>query len=337
MDKKSFYMVKIGKFTLEKPYILAPLSGVSDLPFRLVSREAGCAFAFTEMISGRSLCYKSNEAQIILKSCAADQPLGIQLLTHEPDIIARAIDCLAGYKFDILDLNAACPVKKVIRSGAGSGLMRQPDKLKELLTSMVARSTVPVTVKIRAGWDSSSINAVEIAKLAQDCGVAAVSVHGRTRKQGYSGAVDYDIIAKVKKSLTIPVIASGDILSGRLTKRMFDETGCDVVMVARGATGNPWIFKEIEEFCRTGILPERPALEVVAGIMERHLGMNVELYGEARGVLHFRKFFGWYTKGFSRVRPLRMRAFLAKTKQEMDGFIGEFRSSGCEHMASIQG
>jgi tRNA-dihydrouridine synthase B len=307
----------IGNVSLSSPCVLAPLAGVSDLPFRLISRSCGCEFAYTEMISARSLVYQSASTLKMLLSVSEDRPLGVQLLGNDRDILRRALDILAEYRFDIVDFNAACPVEKVTGKGAGASLLREPWKLGALLRGIVDNASVPVTVKLRAGWDDTSVTARDAALRAEDAGVAAVCIHGRTRAQGYSGGVDYSIIREVKEALKIPVIASGDALSPLLIKKLFDETGCDGVAIARGALGNPWIFRETAEFLTSGILPERPSAGDVSSTMEKHLDLCCSFHDEYNGTKMFRKFFVWYTRGIFDVRALRQQAFRARTKDEM--------------------
>jgi len=318
-------MLKIGKLKLHSGLILSPMAGVSDLSFRLLNRSFGCELAFIEMINARSLGYRSKKTKAMMATVSKDRPLGVQLLGCEENFILRALDILNQYKFDILDFNAACPMKKVIRRGEGASLMREPKKLNQLLKLIVKNSSVPVTAKIRAGWDETSVNAREVALYAQDAGVAALFIHGRTRAQIYHGRVDYKIIREVKEALVIPVIASGDIFSAELTREMLERTGCDGVAVARGSLGNPWIFKELSAFFKNQQIPQRPKREEIVDIMLRHLGLSVKVHGERNGVVLFRKFFGWYTKGFRKVRPLRERVCRIKTKEELCGVIEALR------------
>ncbi len=310
-------MLKIGSLELSSNLILAPMAGISDLPFRLLNRGYGCELAFVEMINVRSLSYRSKKTAQMLSTNQDDKPLGIQLLGCEPQFIRRALDILRKYQFDILDFNAACPAKKITRRGEGASLLCEPKKLAMLLKIIVEASSVPVTVKIRAGWDAASLNARDAALLAQDAGVSGLFIHGRTKSQGYSGKVDYRIIAEVKKALQIPVIASGDILSSQLAKKMFDETGCDGVAVARGSLGNPWIFKQIRELLGRRLVIEHPCLDEVTAVMSKHLDDCIDFYGEKNGVIIFRKFFNWYTKGLRKIRHLREKSFRAKTRQDM--------------------
>lgn len=314
-------MLKLGNLKLKSNLILAPMAGVSDLPFRMLNRKFGAELAFVEMINCRSISYKSRRTQAMLSSIPKDKPLGVQLLGCEDKFILKALDVLKGYKFDLLDFNAACPAKKVVRRGEGAGLLKEPKKLKKILKLVVKNSKVSVTVKIRAGWDKDNVNAKEVALYAQDAGVDALFIHGRTKTQGYSGNVDYEVIREVKKALSIPVIASGDIFSAQLAKKMFDETGCDGLAVARGALGDPWIFKEIKEFLKTGKIVPRPSLAEIVKVMLTHLDASIDFYGPRNGVVIFRKFFGWYTKGFRKVRPLREKSSRANTKEEMAKII----------------
>ncbi len=326
-------MLKIGKLKLKSNLILAPMAGITDLPFRMLCRKFGVELAFVEMINCRSISFKSRRTKQMLSTLPNDQPLGIQILGCEEQYILKSLEVLKNYKFDILDFNAACPAKKVVRRQEGSGLMRDPKKFKKILKLVVKNAWLPVTVKIRAGWDKDSVNAKEIALISQDCGVDALFIHGRTKAQGYSGQVDYNIIREVKKVLQIPLIASGDVFSGVLAKKMFEETGCDGLAIARGSLGNPWIFKEIKEYLKNektgdGSLKKRtvpliPSQDDIAKVMLEHLDASVKFYGERNGVIIFRKFYSWYTKGLAKVRRLRERSSRVKTREEVVKIINE--------------
>lgn len=314
-------MLKIGNLNLKSNLILAPMAGVSDLPFRMLNRRFGAELAFVEMINARSISHKSRRTQDMLSSSQKDRPLGAQILGCEEKFILKALDVLKGYGFDLLDFNAACPAKKVVRRGEGSALLKEPKKLNKLLKLTVKNSQVPVTVKIRLGWDKNSVNAKEVALYSQDAGVSAVFIHGRTKTQEYSGSVDYEVIRKVKEALSIPVIASGDVFSAQLAEKMLSQTDCDGLVIARGSFGNPWIFQEIKEFLKSGKVIPKPAKPKVIKIMLEHLDASIDFYGERNGVTLFRKFFAWYTKGFRNTRPLREKSSRAKTKEEMTAII----------------
>lgn len=316
-------MLKIGKLKLESNLILAPMAGITDLPYRMLCRKFGAELAFVEMINCRSISYKSKRTKQMLSTLPADKPLGVQILGCEEQYILKSLEVLRNYKFDILDFNAACPAKKVVRRGEGAGLLREPKKFSKLLKLAVKGSWLPIGVKIRLGWDKDSVNAREIALLAQDCGVSVLFIHGRTKTQGYSGQVDYSIISSVKKALKIPLIASGDVLSGLLAKKMLDETGCDGLAIARGSLGNPWIFKEIKEYLEKGKIINRPKEEEIGKVMLEHLDACVDFYGERNGVVIFRKFYTWYTKGLGKVRRLRERSSRVKTREEVVKIISE--------------
>lgn len=293
------------------------MASVADLPFRLITRRFGCELAYVEMLNARSLCYHSRKTQELLKIDPSDRPLGAQILGFEEDYIKDALKILEEYNFDTIDFNAACPKPKVTRRGEGASLLKDPKKLKVLLKIVVNNSKIPVTCKIRTGWDHLSANTVDIALQAEDAGINGLFIHGRTRMQDYSGEIDYNSIREVKKRLKIPVIASGNIFSGPLAKRMFNETGCDGILIARGALGNPWIFNEIDYFLKKGTFLPKPGIDEIIETMKEHLNLCVGFYGEKKGVILFRKFFGWYTKGIVNARPFRDLAYSSTKKEEL--------------------
>jgi len=320
-------MLKIGSLHLPSNVLVAPLAGVSDSAYRLICREFGASFTFVEMINARALSHKNKITKKMLATDPKDKPIGVQLLGCEVPFIERAVGVLEKYDFDLLDFNAACPVKKVCGRGEGAALMKEPEKLREILISIASKWKKPLTIKIRSGWDESSKNAVEISRLAQDCGINAIFVHGRDRKQFYKGTVDYKIIADVKKSVAIPVIASGDIFSAQHAKKMFDETGCDGILVARGGLGNPWIFNEIDAYFKHGRLPAPPDTGQVIDTLLHHLDLSIAEHGEKNAVPIMRKFVGWYFKGRPFVRSLRQKINPAKTKKEFTEVIEALRNS----------
>jgi len=309
-------MVKIGDVELESPVILAAMAGISGYPYRMVNREMGVELAYLEMISARALSYLSRETRERLRSDPNEGLLGIQLLAKDPYYILKGLEHLKDYKFDILDFNAACPQKKITNNGKGAYLLKEPKKLNSLLECLVKNTTKPITLKMRLGWDSSK-DTLKIAKGAADCGVSAICIHGRTRNQGYRDGVDYESIARVKKSLKIPIIGSGDILSRELAKKMFEQAGVDAVTLARGALGNPWLAREIGELMETGQKIARPKTSEITAQMVKHLNLTIKHFGEKTGVMRFRKFYIWYTRGFAKAKPLRTKIAGIKTKSQM--------------------
>ena len=319
-------MLKIGSLELLSRVMLSPMSGITDLPFRSLSRRFGCELAFVEMLNVRSVCNRNQRTLRMLATNEIDKPLGIQIIGHDPKYILKAMDILNEFKYDILDFNAACPAKKLVARGVGASLLKDPDKLSKLLKIIVANARVPVTLKIRIGWDKSSINALEIARRAQDIGISGLFIHGRTRAQGYSGNVDYQVIKEVKAALKVPVIASGDLWSAQFVKMMFDETDCDGVAIARGAIGNPWIFKQTAHFLKDGTSMKKPSRQEIIKTMIEHLDLCTDFYGERIGVILFYKFIDGYTKGLERTKRLREKSRCCETKNEMTAVIEELNN-----------
>ena len=315
----------LEEFNLSVPVFMAPMSGVSSLPFRILNRRYGCEFAFTEMIDIRSLTYFNKKTQEMIRTEPSDRPLGIQIVGNDPYYILKGLEILEGFEFDLLDFNAACPKNKVIKKGQGASLLKYPKKLAELLEIIVKHSSRKVTVKMRLGWDTIS-KARDIALYAEDTGIDAVIVHGRTKVQDYYGEVNYDVIRKIKEDLKIPVIASGDVFNPLLAKKMFDETGCDGVLVARGVIGNPWIFKGIYELFKNCKIIKKPGVDTVADTMKEHFNLYLDFYDERRSIIMFRKYFMWYTNGFSKVKSLRNKINNTKKTNDIMNLIEEFRS-----------
>lgn len=290
-------LMKIGTLALSNKIILAPMAGITNLPFRLINREFGIGLAFTEMISANGLIRGMKKTLHYLDSQDDDRPLGVQIFGTEPSILADAARIVTDLGVDLLDINMGCPVKKVVKTGAGAALMKDPPRIKAILEAVRAGTSLPLTVKIRAGWRPQQVNVLEIAKIAEESGVDAVIVHPRTADQGFSGRADWSLIEKVKAQLKIPVIGNGDILCGADALRMMQITGCDAVMVGRGCLGNPWIFREIGACLHGGVEPTPPSLLQREQMIRRHLMMEMAAAGDIPGLKTFRKHLLWYTKG----------------------------------------
>ena len=297
--------MKIGNVELDNPYILAPMAGVTDLPFRLLCKEQGAGLLCMEMISAKALQYQNKNTKALLTIHPEEYPVSLQLFGSDPQIISEQAKNIEELPFQILDINMGCPVPKVVRNGEGSALMKNPKLVYEIVSQTVKAIEKPVTVKIRKGFDDSCINAVEIAKVIEEAGASAVAVHGRTREQYYSGKADWDIIREVKAAVSIPVIGNGDVVSGERAIAIQKETGCDGVMIGRGAQGNPWIFRELVAYERTGELPGRPSREEIRQTMLRHARLQIEFKGDYLGIREMRKHVAWYTKGMEGSARLR--------------------------------
>ncbi len=289
--------LKIGSVTLDNNVILAPMAGVTDLPFRLLSREQGAGLVCMEMVSAKAIYYGNKNTESLLTIHPEEMPASLQLFGSEPGLIARMAEQVEERPFAILDFNMGCPVPKVVNNREGSALMRDPALVRQILTAMVKAVKKPVTVKIRKGFDAEHCNAVEIARIAEDCGVAAIAVHGRTREQYYSGRADWEIIARVKEAVGIPVIGNGDIDGPLAASEMIRQTGCDGVMIGRAAQGNPWIFREITQYLRDGTIPGPPDAGEKREMILRHASLLQAFKGEYTAVREMRKHLSWYTAG----------------------------------------
>ena len=315
--------LKIGNVELENRYVLAPMAGVTDLPFRLLCKEQGAGLLCMEMISAKALQYNNKNTKALLEIDPRECPVSLQLFGSDPDIISEQAKRIEELPFQILDINMGCPVPKVVKNGEGSALMNQPELVYDIVYKTVRAIQKPVTVKIRKGFNDESVNAVEIARIVEEAGGAAVAVHGRTREQYYSGKADWDIIRQVKEAVSIPVIGNGDVTNGEKAIAMMEETGCDGVMIGRGAQGNPWIFSELLEYEKTGQMPPRPSREIIRETMLRHTRLQIEFKGEYLGIREMRKHVAWYTKGLEGSAKLRDEINKVESYQELEALLKE--------------
>lgn len=297
----------IGNVILKNNLILAPMAGVTDLPFRLLCKEQGAGLLCMEMVSAKAILYQNKNTEELLAIDLSEYPVSLQLFGSDPDIVSEIAKRIEARPFDILDINMGCPVPKVVNNGDGSALMKNPVLAGEIIEKTVRAIHKPVTVKIRKGFDDAHVNAVEIAHIAQESGAAAVAVHGRTREQYYMGEADWDIIRQVKDAVSIPVIGNGDIRTAGDVIAMAEQTGCDGFMIARGAEGNPWIFSQILHYFKTGEVLPKPDFSEVTKMLLRHAKMQLELKGEHTGIREIRKHAAWYTAGYPNSARLRGR------------------------------
>lgn len=295
----------IGNVNLENNLILAPMAGVTDLPFRLLCKQQGAGLLCMEMVSAKAIYFHNKNTEELMKIDPREYPVSLQLFGSDADIISEMAKRIEDKPFSILDINMGCPVPKVVNNKEGSALMTQPKLVEEILTKTVKAIKKPVTVKIRKGFDDNHVNAVEIAKIAESCGVSAIAVHGRTREQYYSGKADWDIIAQVKDAVSIPVIGNGDVTSPQIAAAMLAQTGCDGIMIGRGVQGNPWIFREILAYLERGEEIPRPTEEEMRDVILRHAALQLECKGQYIGIREMRKHVSWYTKGYPGSAKLR--------------------------------
>ena len=310
--------LQIGDVQLENNLILAPMAGVTDLPFRLLCKEQGAGLLCMEMVSAKAILYNNKNTEALMAIDDREPPVSLQLFGSDPDVISEMAKRIEERPFSILDINMGCPVPKVTGNGEGSALMKNPKLVEEIIAKTARAIRKPVTVKIRKGFDESHVNAVEIAKIAEASGAAAVAVHGRTREQYYSGKADWDIIRQVKEAVKIPVIGNGDVTSAESADAIMRETGCDGVMIGRGAQGNPWIFHELQEYERTGVVPPRPTPEKIKETMLRHAKLQIEFKGDFIGIREMRKHVAWYTKGMKGSAKLRDAINQVESYEELE-------------------
>lgn len=315
--------LRIGNVTFDNNLILAPMAGVTDLPFRFLCREQGCGLSVTEMVSAKAILYKNKNTNELLSVSDQEGPVSVQLFGSDPDIMANMAAAIESRPFALIDVNMGCPVPKIVNNGEGSALMKDIKLAEKILTAMVKAVKKPVTVKFRKGFTEEDCNAVEFARMAESCGVAAIAVHGRTREQYYSGTADWDIIRQVKEAVSIPVIGNGDVFQPEDAKALIDQTGCDGVMIARGAKGNPWIFSRTLHYLETGELLQPPTPAEISEMILRHGTMQAEHKGETVAMREMRKHMAWYTGGLPHSAKLRNDINQVETMEELRRFVRE--------------
>ena len=314
--------INLGSVKLDNNVFLAPMAGISDMPFRILCKEKGAGLVYTEMISSKGMYYNDTKTKRIMAISEKERPVAVQIFGSNPEIMGR-IAREVSKEADIIDINMGCPAPKVVKNNEGSKLLLDLDLIDNITKEVVKNSSVPVTIKIRLGWDREHVVAVEVAKIAEKNGISAITVHGRTRDEFFSGEVDYETIKKVKDSVSIPVIGNGNIVDGASAKEMFDKTGCDAIMIGRASNGNPWIFDEIIKYLKTGEVVSKPELDEIKKMILRHIDMLVNIKGERTAVLEMRKQIAWYIKGFPNSSKIRDEVNKIEDLQELINKIKE--------------
>ncbi|MCR5609441.1 MAG: tRNA dihydrouridine synthase DusB [Lachnospiraceae bacterium] len=315
----------IGSVCIENPLVLGPMAGVTDLPFRMLCKEQGAGLIYTEMVSAKGIMYNNRNTIPLLEVNEKERPVSLQLFGNDPAILSEMAQKIEGRNFDILDINMGCPVPKVVNNGEGSALMDKPKLIGQIVKEITKSIKKPVTIKIRKCFKEDKLNAVEIAKIAEDNGASAIAVHPRSRLQYYSGKADWDVIRQVKEAVSIPVIGNGDVNTPVDAVNMMRETGCDGVMIARGARGNPYIFRQVLEYMDKGITIEKPDIDEVIVMILRHASMQVEFKGEYIGIREMRKHVAWYTTGYPSSARLRDRVNEIESYNGLETLLYEWR------------
>lgn len=316
--------MKIGNIDLENNVFLAPMAGVTDMPFRILCKEQGCGLVYSEMVSAKGMHYNDKKSESLTKLDEREMPAAVQIFGSDPILMGEIASRLDSSNASFIDINMGCPTPKITKNGEGSALMLKPALVGEIVKSVSQATDKPVTVKIRKGWDEANVNAVEIAKIAEENGAKAIGVHGRTREQFYSGKADWEIIAKVKEAVGIPVIGNGDIVTAKDAQSMMKQTGCDAIMIGRGAQGNPWIFRKVINYLEKGeIVPDTTNEEKLDTILG-HMKMLIELKGEHTGVLEMRKHIAWYLKGMKNSGVVKEKVFRLSGKDEIMELLQNF-------------